>query len=142
MAHTGSVSPRGITGTSLDQSLTTFAFEDFSNVLSKHQIEEMASADEYEVVKEVQVRLSALTLGNSSAHTVQWQEYYADYLPHYPSLFSLTNAAVTDGLDDPPNVRPDMPLALKKSPLTPANPFQPTSHQSTFPHRFPFLRQH
>lgn len=50
----------------------------------------MASADEFEVVKEV-------------------QEYFADYLPHYPSLFSLTNAAVTDGGDDPPNVSPPPP---------------------------------
>jgi hypothetical protein len=30
---------------------------DFCNVLSKAQIEEMAMSDEYEVVKEVQVRL-------------------------------------------------------------------------------------
>ncbi|KAI5453637.1 vacuolar protein sorting-associated protein 45 [Naganishia albida] len=71
----------------------------FSNVLSKHQIEEMASADEYEVVKEV-------------------QEYYADYLPHYPSLFSLTNAAVTDGLDDPPNPPIYLPAPLSIPPPT------------------------
>jgi hypothetical protein len=32
---------------------------DFSNILTKKQIEEMASADEFEVVKEVQVRAMA-----------------------------------------------------------------------------------
>lgn len=56
----------------------------FSNTLTKGQIEEMAEADEYEVVKEV-------------------QEYFADYLAHYPSLFTLTNAAIADGRDEPPN---------------------------------------
>ncbi|KAI0036532.1 Sec1-like protein [Vararia minispora EC-137] len=42
----------------------------FSNVLSKIAIERLADADEYEVVKEV-------------------QEYFADYAPLLPSLFSL-----------------------------------------------------
>ncbi|GHJ83888.1 hypothetical protein NliqN6_0290 [Naganishia liquefaciens] len=71
----------------------------FCNVLSKQQIEEMATADEYEVVKEV-------------------QEYFADYLPHYPSLFSLTNAAVTDGGDDPPNPPIYLPPPLSIPPPT------------------------
>ncbi|WVQ71393.1 hypothetical protein IAR50_000927 [Cryptococcus sp. DSM 104548] len=56
----------------------------FSNVLQKSQIEEMASVDEFEVVKEV-------------------QEYFADYLAHYPSHYSLTPAALADGGDGPPN---------------------------------------
>jgi hypothetical protein len=38
-----------------------FFIIDFSNVLGKQQIEEMAQADEYEVVKEVQVRLLFLS---------------------------------------------------------------------------------
>ena len=58
---------------------------DFSNVLSKGQIEEMAEADELEVVKEV-------------------QEYFADYLAQYQSHFTLTQAALADGGEGPPNV--------------------------------------
>ncbi|KAK1924702.1 Sec1-like protein [Papiliotrema laurentii] len=56
----------------------------FSNTLSKTQIEEMATVDEFEVVKEV-------------------QEYFADYLAQYHSHFSLTPAALADGGDEPPN---------------------------------------
>ncbi|KAJ4481995.1 Sec1 family-domain-containing protein [Lentinula aciculospora] len=44
----------------------------FSNVLSKSIIERLAEADEYEVVREV-------------------QEYFADYAPLLPSLFSLNH---------------------------------------------------
>ena len=58
---------------------------DFSNTLSKSQIEEMATADEFEAVKEV-------------------QEFFADYLAHYPSLFTLTQASLADGGDGPSNV--------------------------------------
>jgi hypothetical protein len=36
--------------------LTQDAIKDFSSVLTKGQIEDMATADEFEVVKEVQVR--------------------------------------------------------------------------------------
>ncbi|KAL7422247.1 vacuolar protein sorting-associated protein 45 [Cryptotrichosporon argae] len=56
----------------------------FSNVLSKSQIEEMASVDEFEAVKEV-------------------QEFFADYLAPYPSLFTLTQAALAYGGEGPPN---------------------------------------
>ncbi|BEI85897.1 hypothetical protein CcaverHIS002_0601840 [Cutaneotrichosporon cavernicola] len=56
----------------------------FSNALTKSQIEEMATVDEFEVVKEV-------------------QEYFADYLAQYPSLFTLTQAALADGGEGPPN---------------------------------------
>ncbi|KAG6891675.1 hypothetical protein C0992_012724 [Termitomyces sp. T32_za158] len=45
---------------------------DFSNILSKNAIERLAEADEYEVVKEV-------------------QEYFADYTPLLPCLFSLNH---------------------------------------------------
>ncbi|EMD40076.1 hypothetical protein CERSUDRAFT_132878 [Gelatoporia subvermispora B] len=44
----------------------------FSNILSKTAIERLADADEYEVVREV-------------------QEYFADYAPILPSLFSLNH---------------------------------------------------
>ncbi|KAG6857135.1 hypothetical protein H0H87_008705 [Tephrocybe sp. NHM501043] len=44
----------------------------FSNILSKTAIERLAEVDEYEVVKEV-------------------QEYFADYAPLLPSLFSLNH---------------------------------------------------
>ncbi|KAF8073775.1 Sec1-like protein [Lyophyllum atratum] len=44
----------------------------FSNILSKNAIERLAEADEYEVVKEV-------------------QEYFADYAPLLPCLFSLNH---------------------------------------------------
>lgn len=45
----------------------------------------MAMSDEFEVVKEV-------------------EEYFADYLPHYTSLVTMSNALLADGIDDPPNV--------------------------------------
>jgi len=45
---------------------------DFSNILSKTVIERLAEVDEYEVVREV-------------------QEYFADYAPLLPSLFSLNH---------------------------------------------------
>lgn len=56
----------------------------FSNTLTKSQIEEMATVDEFEVVKEV-------------------QEYFADFLAQYPSHFTLTPAALADGGEGPPN---------------------------------------
>lgn len=71
----------------------------FSNILSKSQIEEMASVDELEVVKEV-------------------QEYFADYLAHYPSHWSLTQAALADGGDGPPNPPIYLPLPLHLPPPT------------------------
>lgn len=72
----------------------------FSNTLTKKHIEEMAEADEYEVVKEV-------------------QEYFADYLPHYPSLFSMTNTAIVDGgADEPPNPPTYLPPPMAIPPST------------------------
>ena len=32
------------------------------------------------------------------------KEYFADYLPHYPSLVTMSAAMLADGIDDPPNV--------------------------------------
>ncbi|WVN85192.1 uncharacterized protein L203_100337 [Cryptococcus depauperatus CBS 7841] len=71
----------------------------FSNVLSKNQIEDMASVDEFEVVKEV-------------------QEYFADYLAHYPCHFSPTRAALEDGGDGPPNPPLYLPPPLYLTPPT------------------------
>ncbi|PVG02686.1 putative vacuolar protein sorting protein VpsB [Serendipita vermifera] len=52
----------------------------FSNILTKASIERLAEADEYEVVREV-------------------QEYFADYAPLLPSLFSLNIVSTpTDSL--------------------------------------------
>ncbi|KAF9454695.1 Sec1-like protein [Macrolepiota fuliginosa MF-IS2] len=48
----------------------------FSNILSKSEIERLAEVDEYEVVREI-------------------QEYFADYTPLLPSLFSLNYAPST-----------------------------------------------
>lgn len=45
----------------------------FSNILSKSAIERLAEADEYEVIREV-------------------QEYFADYVPLLPCLFSLNHS--------------------------------------------------
>lgn len=59
----------------------------------------MASVDELEVVKEV-------------------QEYFADYLAHYPSHWSLTQAALADGGDGPPNPPIYLPLPLHLPPPT------------------------
>lgn len=83
---------------------------DFSSVLTKGQIEDMATADEFEVVKEVQVSTVPVELGTSWQGIdidieCGWpQEYFADYLPHYPSLVTMSSALLADGMDDPPNV--------------------------------------
>lgn len=60
---------------------------DFSNVLTKTVVERLAEADEYEVVQEVQVSLILHDLSNLSQF--YFQEYFADYAPLLPSLFSL-----------------------------------------------------
>ncbi|WWC61283.1 uncharacterized protein I303_103864 [Kwoniella dejecticola CBS 10117] len=71
----------------------------FSNTLTKNQIEEMASVDEFEVVKEV-------------------QEYFADYLAQYPSHFSLTQSALAEGGDGPSNPPIFLPPPLHLPPPT------------------------
>ncbi|KAK6902765.1 hypothetical protein I203_108024 [Kwoniella mangroviensis CBS 8507] len=71
----------------------------FSNTLTKTQIEQMASVDEFEVVKEV-------------------QEYFADYLAQYPSHFSLTQAALSHGGDGPSNPPIFLPPPLHLPPPT------------------------
>ncbi|WWD15774.1 hypothetical protein CI109_100197 [Kwoniella shandongensis] len=71
----------------------------FSNTLTKSQIEEMATVDEFEVVKEV-------------------QEYFADYLAQYHSHFSLTQAALADGGDGPSNPPLYLPSPLYLPPPT------------------------
>ncbi|WWC69607.1 uncharacterized protein I206_103550 [Kwoniella pini CBS 10737] len=77
----------------------------FSNTLTKNQIEEMASVDEFEVVKEV-------------------QEYFADYLAQYPSHFSLTQAALAEGGDGPSNPPIFLPPPLHLPPPTLASHLQ------------------
>lgn len=49
------------------------------------------------------------------------QEYFADYLAHYPSLFSLTQAALADGGAGPSNVR----RRTHRTQLTPATTVSP-----------------
>ena len=65
-----------------------YAFIDFSNILTKVAIERLAEVDEYEVVREVQVRQSTLTMLLRLTYP---QEYFADYAPLLPSLFSLNH---------------------------------------------------
>ncbi|GFZ46321.1 Vacuolar protein sorting-associated protein 45 [Saitozyma sp. JCM 24511] len=74
----------------------------FSNTLTKGQIEEMASVDELEVVKEVQASGLASAAGHLSGKD-GGSEYFADYLAQYPSHFTLTQAALAEGGDGPPN---------------------------------------
>lgn len=93
MAATGCVSCGALTPPA--RSLTP---ADFSNALTKSQIEEMATVDQFEVVKEIQVRATRYDHSDT-------QEYFADYLAHYPSLFTLTQEALADGGEGPPNVR-------------------------------------
>ncbi|KAI5118702.1 hypothetical protein M0805_003358 [Coniferiporia weirii] len=68
----------------------------FSNILTKSAIERLAEADEYEVVREV-------------------QEYFADYTPILPSLFSLnhTPSSAHPLYDSSPNTW--NPEALERS---------------------------
>lgn len=73
---------------------------DFSNVLKKSDIERLAEADEHEVVKEVQVSCAnSPTIFRSPSRSnyihlalrlpPHVQEYFADYVPINPDLFSL-----------------------------------------------------
>ena len=69
--------------------LTHGGFIDFSNILSKTALERLAQVDEYEVVREVQVRSAHVCTDAISHGTMTSQEYFADYAPISPSLFSL-----------------------------------------------------
>lgn len=62
---------------------------DFTNILSKTVIELLAEVDEYEVVREVQVRTD--WLNTYASRLTDRQEYFADYAPLLPSLFSLNH---------------------------------------------------
>jgi hypothetical protein len=70
--------------------LLTPSYSDFSNILSKTAIERLAEADEYEVVKEVQVIFSNCCRLWWESH-LGAKEYFADYAPLLPSLFSLNH---------------------------------------------------
>ena len=59
---------------------------DFSNILSKSAIERLAQVDEFEVVREVQVRNSVVSFPQRIYNILQ--EYFADYAPISPCLFS------------------------------------------------------
>ncbi|KAJ8474963.1 hypothetical protein ONZ51_g6862 [Trametes cubensis] len=66
----------------------------FSNILSKTAIERLADVDEYEVVREVQVSpffVIAAFSGQSLVSGFNVTEYFADYAPLLPSLFSLNH---------------------------------------------------
>ena len=69
--------------------LTHTSFADFSNILSKTALERLAQVDEYEVVREVQVRYAHIFTDASSYGKITSQEYFADYAPILPCLFSL-----------------------------------------------------
>jgi hypothetical protein len=68
-------------------SLFIFVLLDFSNILSKTSIERLADADEYEAVREVQVLLCLSP--SLLAKILLLQEYFADYAPLLPCLFTL-----------------------------------------------------
>lgn len=66
-------------------------YSDFSNILSKAAIERLAEMDEYEVVREVQVR-SATFVDMIIPNLMQaLKEHFADYSPLLPALFSLNH---------------------------------------------------
>jgi Sec1 family len=61
-------------------------------MLSKTAIERLAEVDEYEVVKELQVCwYTSFSAGTKSS----CQEYFADYAPLLPCLFSLNHTPTT-----------------------------------------------
>lgn len=67
---------------------------DFSNVLSKSTIERLAEADEFEVVREVQVFHRPRFPVRISEY--QYQEYFADFAPLLPCLFSINHTPTRD----------------------------------------------
>lgn len=64
---------------------------DFSNILSKAAIERLADVDEYEVVREVQVSGVSYILKLYRLKQVLCKEYFADFAPILPCLFSLNH---------------------------------------------------
>lgn len=70
---------------------------DFSNILTKSAIEMLAQADEFEVIKEIQVSGTSLERVHRNLLTPgrTTQEYFADYLAHLPSLFTLSTPPMT-----------------------------------------------
>jgi Sec1 family len=72
------------------------AKEDFSNVLSKSSIEQLAEADSYELVREI-------------------QEFFADYSPLLPYLFSLNHIPSPNAPLYGPSSTSWDPEALKRS---------------------------
>ncbi len=64
-------------------------YADFTNILSKSVIELLAEVDEYEVVREVQVASPSILVMCFGLNLVK--EYFADYAPLLPSLFSLNH---------------------------------------------------
>lgn len=62
--------------------------------MSKSVIERLAEADEYEVVREVQVRVVNRVLALSFTEDLM-KEYFADYAPLLPCLFSLNHTPLS-----------------------------------------------
>jgi hypothetical protein len=79
----------------LEVSLTHIprCYIDFSYILSKVAIERLAEVDEYEVVREVQVQ-SCLHPAFNVCPYVYPKEYFADYAPLLPALFSLNHMSI------------------------------------------------
>lgn len=78
--------------------LISFAFLDFSNVISKQDVKVLAEADDQEVVREVQVNsVSKLIITNKIIFICQLlylstkllQEFFGDYIAVNPHLFAL-----------------------------------------------------
>ena len=67
-------------------------WSDFSNILTKSAIERLAQVDEYEVVREVQVRKCWQAYSESClTGFYPIKEYFADYAPVSSCLFSLNH---------------------------------------------------
>lgn len=93
MEDTGCVSVYSLNLPILETDLFMSDEIDFTNVLSKAQIERLAEADEHELVREVQARqTSAASVRGTNSDFVlgSTQEYFADYSPLTSSHFSLS----------------------------------------------------
>jgi len=92
----------------------SLVISDFSNILSKIAIERLAEADEYEVVREVQV---CDVVSNMFSHYLSLvsQEYFADYAPLLPSLFSLNHLPVAAKPLYGPSPNSWDPMALERT---------------------------
>lgn len=124
--------------------------EDFSNVLSKGQIEDMAGADELEVVKEVQVRSDlkrTLVLGMATDHagvlcrlsrpipitlhldasgTSRWRGWSTER--EHTRVYITDHAAAFIPSESPPSHTAQTITSSKKHSRCPAKPEEATGH--------------